>query len=380
MAVRLQKYMADCGVASRRECEDMIRLGRVKVNGSVVTTLPVLITPEKDRVTLDEAELENLKPEKLVYLLVNKPKGILVTRADPEDRKTIYELLKGIPQRVFPVGRLDMDSRGLLIMTNDGELSNRLTHPRYGVSKTYVVSVEGRIGEAGVEQLKKGIWLAPKHGKGAANRTEGFKVKILGREAGLTLLQIKLTESRNAEIRRVLANLGYRVRDINRVTLAERLHLGAIKPGQYRELTTTEVAWLYNVTSPQYRNAQTEATQTWYEQKEMDKERRRLESPNPEAVASPAKPKKYAPPQARSRTGQAVTVIRKAPGRDEARGPARDAERRLEREPSRDSVRGPARDSARGPTRGPTRRPFARNAPGHKPYGGSNNRRPSRGA
>src|SRR4051812_36017738 len=131
MKVRLQRFMADCGVASRRESEAMIAAGRVRVNGEVRTETPVMIEPGKDVVTVDEEQIgagtgEGLKEQNKVYFLLNKPKGILVTNYDPSDRKTVGELMQGIKERVFPIGRLDMDGRGALIMTNDGELANRL--------------------------------------------------------------------------------------------------------------------------------------------------------------------------------------------------------------------------------------------------------------
>src|SRR6185295_19107235 len=136
MKTRLQRFLADCGVASRRECEAMIQAGRVRVNGDIRTTMPVIVDPETDIISVDDKEVgeggtnatDRLKEQAKVYFLLNKPKGILVTTSDPEDRKTVHELMKGVSERVFPVGRLDMDSRGALIMTNDGELANRLTH------------------------------------------------------------------------------------------------------------------------------------------------------------------------------------------------------------------------------------------------------------
>src|SRR5262249_34899565 len=155
--------------------------------------MPVLIEPGKDVVTVDQEEISEdgstrgLKEQQKVYLLLNKPKGILVTNFDPSDRKTVGELMTGVKERVFPVGRLDMDSRGALIMTNDGELANRLTHPRFGVEKTYIVEVDGHVGPAELEKVKRGMWLGPTpQGRGAGRegggeRTERFKLSIVGR-------------------------------------------------------------------------------------------------------------------------------------------------------------------------------------------------------
>src|SRR5271170_3516888 len=188
MKIRLQRFMADCGVASRRECEAMIAGGRVRVNGKVLTEMPVMIDPAKDVITVDEEKIGTdtggaLKEQGKVYFLLNKPKGILATNYDPSQRKTVGELMAGVKERVFPVGRLDMDARGALIMTNDGELANRLTHPRYGVEKTYIVEVDGRVGHDDLEKIKRGMWIGTERGERAGGprraKSERFKVKLV---------------------------------------------------------------------------------------------------------------------------------------------------------------------------------------------------------
>jgi len=300
MKVRLQRFMADCGVASRRECEEMIAAGRVQVNGKTLTRMPVLIVPGEDVVTVDRQEISQdgstggLKEQTKVYLLLNKPKGILVTNFDPSDRKTVGELMTGIKERVFPVGRLDMDSRGALIMTNDGELANRLTHPRFGVEKTYVVEVDGRVGPTELEKVKRGMWLGPTpHGGGGGKgeRTEKFKLSIVGRERGRTILEVKLAEGKNREIRRVMARIGHVVRDLNRVAIAGKVTIENLKVGSYRPLTDKEVEWLYKASSPEFHGTKRAATQAWYEAKEMEKERKRLqrEAAEPKKSEAPAK-------------------------------------------------------------------------------------------
>lgn len=293
MKTRLQKFLADCGVASRRESENLIREGRVRVNGEVRTDMPVMIDPEKDMVTVDEQVVETegpLKEEAKVYYLLNKPKGILVTNYDPSDRKTVGELMEGVKERVFPVGRLDMDSRGALIMTNDGELANLLTHPRYGVEKTYIVEVEGKLSPAGVEKIKKGLWLGPERGAGPGERTERFKVKIVGRERGRTLLEVKISEGKNREIRRVMARVGHTVRDLNRVAIAGKVTTHGVKVGEYRKLTAEEVKWLYYASSREYQDKVRQSTQQWYEEKEMVKERKRLAREAADEAAGVRKP------------------------------------------------------------------------------------------
>jgi 23S rRNA pseudouridine2605 synthase len=287
MKTRLQRFMADCGIASRRECEALIQQGRVRVNGETRAQMPVLIDPEKDIVTVDGATVGAeaaggggggaLQEQDKVYYLLNKPKGILVTNYDPARRKTVGELMTGVKERVFPVGRLDMDSRGALLMTNDGELANRLTHPRYGVEKTYVVEVDGRVGPADIEKVKRGVWLGPENPRGhGAEKTERFHVKLLGRERGRTIMEVRLSESKNREIRRVMARIGHVVRDLNRVAIAGKITTRNLEPGKFRPLTPPEVKWLYHAASPEFHDRRKIATQEWYEQKEMAKERKRL--------------------------------------------------------------------------------------------------------
>lgn len=287
MKIRLQRFLADCGVASRRECEEMILSGRVLVNGKARTEMPVMIDPEKDIITFDGQTVDDargagdeigLREQSKVYYLLNKPKGILVTNYDPSDRKTVGELMAGVAERVFPVGRLDMDSRGALIMTNDGELANLLTHPRYGVEKTYVVEVDGRIGPSDIEKIKAGMWLGPERGTGHGIRTERFKVKVIGRERGRTIMEIKISEGKNREVRRVMARIGHPVRDLNRVAIGDKITIRGLEVGAYRPLTEAEVKWLYKVSSQEHHDRQKLETQQWYEAKEMEKERKRLET------------------------------------------------------------------------------------------------------
>ncbi len=279
MKVRLQKFMADCGVAARRKCEQLIVEGQVRVNGEVPLKLPVLIDPQKDVITVGDDVVEALKPEEPVYLLLYKPKGVLVTQNDPADRKTVHELLRGVSARLFPVGRLDMDSRGLVLMTNDGELANAISHPRYGVEKTYVVTVDARMSAEAVERVRGGIWLGPAHG-GRAVRAEGFKLRVLSRQRGKTMLEVKIAEGKNREFRRVLARFGFRVSDLFRVAIGEKITAAGLQPGEFRPLTAQELKWLRTVSAPEYHDRKRQATQKWFEQKEMAKERKRLQQPS----------------------------------------------------------------------------------------------------
>lgn len=230
---RIQKVMAAAGYGSRRACEDMVRAGLVRVNGKVVSELPVLVDTGADDIRI---EGRRLKQARLVYYLLHKPKGVLCTNSDPAGRVRAIDLLRGVRQRVYPVGRLDASSTGLLLMTNDGDLAERLTHPRYGVEKTYQATIAGRISGEAMEKMKKGVWLAEA-------KTQGAKVKALHRGHQESVLEIKLREGRNRHIRRVLARLGHKVLKLKRTRIGG-LSIRGLGPGSFRPLTTKEIALL----------------------------------------------------------------------------------------------------------------------------------------
>jgi len=235
---RLQKVMAEAGIASRRHCEEMILDGQVKVNGKVITELPCFVDPGHDIIIIGGRKLH---AEKKVYYLLNKPKKAICTNEDPQGRLRAIDLLPGVRQRVYPVGRLDNDSQGLLLMTNDGELANQLTHPRYGVVKTYLVELAEAISEDDVEKLKKGIHL--EQGKASAE-----KVVVIHSGPKQSMLEIWLREGRNRQIRRMLARLGYSVKQLTRIRIG-KLSLRGLGPGKFRELTEDEVKHLRFIVS-----------------------------------------------------------------------------------------------------------------------------------
>lgn len=236
---RLQKLLAAAGVASRRECEEMILEGRVAVNGKVVSTLPALVDPECDRIAVDG---QSLRVPRKVYFLLHKPKGVHCTNDDPAGRTRAIDLLPRIRERVFPVGRLDADSTGLLLLTNDGELAQRLTHPRYGVPKTYRVHLPGRVGKADIARLLKGVWLH----EGKA-QVLAASVIHAGRDG--SMIEVTLCEGRNREVRRVLAKLGYKVRKLVRIHMGP-LSLSGLAVGALRPLTPEEVRSLRTYRPP----------------------------------------------------------------------------------------------------------------------------------
>ena len=227
---RLQKIMAEAGIASRRACEEMIRQGHVTVNGKEVMKLPVLIDRHKDTIVVDGRKL---RPESKVYYLLNKPEKVFCTNSESEGRVRAIDLLTRVKKRVYPVGRLDADSRGLLLMTNDGELTNQLTHPRHEIEKVYVVRVRGYFQEEDIDRLRKGIYL---DGKKAKIET----VIIRKRNKNISHLQFTLKEGRNRQIRRMMARLGYPVVDLTRIRIGN-LTLKGLGPKKYRQLLPREL-------------------------------------------------------------------------------------------------------------------------------------------
>lgn len=230
---RLQKIMAEAGIASRRQCEQLIRDGEVRVNGQVRSELPVLVDRHADTISVSGRKL---RPEPKVYIILNKPKRVVCTNSDPEGRTRAIDLLPQVKERVYPVGRLDADSQGLLIMTNDGEFANLLTHPRYGVHKTYQVTINKRIASEDIETLKAGMYLR----RGPASMDT---IKILRRGHKETQMEITLREGRNRQIRVMLMRLGYRVKNLKRIRIGP-LELKGLGPGNFRPMTPHEINML----------------------------------------------------------------------------------------------------------------------------------------
>ncbi len=248
---RIQKVLANAGVASRRNVEEMILQGRVAVNGRVVVELPILIDPVRDKIKVDDepVRLGARETGKRIYLILNKPRGVHCTNVAQGEQTLAIDLLPpNLPGRVYPVGRLDAESKGLLLMTNDGDLTNRLTHPRYGVNKTYRAVVDGFVKPESLQGLEKGVWLADrKTGKGF--KTARTHVRIIRRAQDKSVLEISLREGRNRQVRRMLAKLGHKVRDLTRIKLGP-LTLEGLKPGECRTLAPRELKALRQTGQP----------------------------------------------------------------------------------------------------------------------------------
>lgn len=228
---RLNKIIARSGIASRRRADELISSGRVSVNGRIVTKSGSKAVWGIDTISVDDQRLPD--PPKKVYVLLNKPFGYVCTLHDPQGRPIIRDLLGDLKERVYPVGRLDFDTQGLLILTNDGELALRLTHPRFQVPRTYKVLVEGTIASQSLKKLRKGVLLDD-------GPTSPVRVRMLERDQGRSLLRITLFEGRSREIRRMFEAVGHKTIQLNRTGYGI-LRLGTLKVGKYRHLTNEEV-------------------------------------------------------------------------------------------------------------------------------------------
>ncbi len=228
--VRLNRFLASAGVCSRRAADELIAQGRISVNGAVQSELGHRVDPIRDEVAVDG---ERVQPEKRTYVLFNKPKDVVCTSARHEQRERVIDLVHGVRGRLFTVGRLDADSEGLILLTNDGAFAQRMAHPRYGVPKTYAVLVRGRVSDEAVAKARGGVWVAE-------GRTGGLQVRVERMSPDRTYMKVTLREGKNREIRRVFAKLGHNVLALKRVRIG-RLTLHGLRPGDHRFLSRAEV-------------------------------------------------------------------------------------------------------------------------------------------
>jgi len=233
--LRLQKVLAAAGVDSRRKCEELILDGAVCVNRSLVDKLPVFVDAEKDLITVNGRRIHTARK---VYFLLNKPKGVICTNSDPGGRKKAIDLV-GARERIFCVGRLDIDTTGLIMLTNDSELANRLTHPRYELAKSYVATIKGRVDGERLERLKKGIWLAE-------GKTSRASVKILKRSSTQSSVEITIRQGINRQIRRMLAKVGLAVKSLKRTKIG-KIDCTGLGVGKFRPLTKAELQYLKRI-------------------------------------------------------------------------------------------------------------------------------------
>ena len=231
--MRINKYLADCGVASRRKCDELIIQGKVKVNGKVTRELGLDIKPT------DVVLFENrvVRPSvKRVYYKLHKPKGYVTTASDEKGRKTVVELMRKVQERVYPIGRLDYDTEGLLILTNDGDITNILTHPKNAVKKTYIASVEGELTNVDVKTISKGVDIG-------GYITQPCSVQILDKDDKFTRVEVIISEGKNHQVKKMFEAVGKTVVFLKRVSIGE-IKLGGLARGEYKALTTKEIAYL----------------------------------------------------------------------------------------------------------------------------------------
>lgn len=230
--VRLQKFMAEQGVASRRKSEDLIRAGKVKVNGHIAE-IGMKINPRKDLVTVGKQKLTNVKNRKMVYIMLNKPRGYVTTVSDELGRKTVMDLLPDFGCRIYPVGRLDKDSEGLLLLTNDGSFTNCMTHPSHEYAKVYRVTVRPFVNDEILFNLRNGIEID-------GRKTAPCEVTVLTEEENRVVLEFILHEGRNRQIRKMCESQGLEVARLKRISIGP-IKLGMLKQGDYRELSEQDV-------------------------------------------------------------------------------------------------------------------------------------------
>ena len=234
--MRINKFLAESGVGSRRACDKIIEEGRVKINGKVCS-LGAEVDPMKDSVTFDGKKLGKVK--KFEYYIMNKPKGCVCTVKDDKGRKTVMDYLPPLNARVYPVGRLDYDSEGLLIFTNDGDFANRLTHPSNEIPKTYLVKIEGNIEENSLAKLRAGVVID-------GVKTKKCTIKVVDEFKDFTKMHVTITEGRNREIRKMFETVGKEVVFLKRIKIGD-LALHGLDRGECRKLTPDEIEYLKNV-------------------------------------------------------------------------------------------------------------------------------------
>lgn len=230
--IRLQKFMAEQGVASRRKSEDLIRAGKVKVNGHIAE-IGMKINPRKDLVTVGKQKLTNVKNRKMVYIMLNKPRGYVTTVSDELGRKTVMDLLPDFGCRIYPVGRLDKDSEGLLLLTNDGSFTNCMTHPSHEYAKVYRVTVRPAVNDEILFNLRNGIEID-------GRKTAPCEVTVLTEEENRVVLEFILHEGRNRQIRKMCESQGLEVARLKRISIGP-IKLGMLKQGDYKELSEQDV-------------------------------------------------------------------------------------------------------------------------------------------
>lgn len=235
--MRLQKYISKSGLCSRRKAEELIRDGKVSVNGILITDMGFKVNPNYDKVKVNN-KLINISDEK-IYIALNKPEKVITSAKDEKNRKTVLDFTKDIPQRIFPVGRLDYDTSGLIILTNDGDIANKLMHPRKKIYKKYLAYVKGVPNDSDLEKLRNGIVIDNR-------KTAKARAHLVNTNEKDSLIIIEIYEGRNHQIKKMCETIGHPVKRLKRVSVGE-IELGDLKVGEWRKLTQKEIEYLNNL-------------------------------------------------------------------------------------------------------------------------------------
>ncbi len=235
--MRIAKFMAAAGVASRRKSEELIRKGMVKVNGSYVYNPATNVNPEIDQIYVSGRKIQI--PDEKIYIMLNKPLDCVSTCADDKGRRTVLDYIKGIDQRIYPIGRLDFTTEGLLLLTNDGDLANKLMHPSHEVSKRYYVVVDSYVSPEEIKQLEHGVVIE-------GGKTAPARIKVMNAQEGRTELTIIIHEGRNRQVRHMFETIDKRVVFLKRISVGD-INLGPLKKGEYRFLTKEEINYLKSI-------------------------------------------------------------------------------------------------------------------------------------
>ncbi|MCQ2019710.1 pseudouridine synthase [Clostridium butyricum] len=238
MEERLQKFMASCGIASRRKCEELILLGKVKVNGNIIEELGFKVNPFEDIVEYDGRVIT--KEERKVYIMINKPEDVITSVKDEKDRKTVIDIVK-VNERIFPIGRLDYDSSGLILLTNDGELYNKIIHPRVELDKKYVAVVKGEVSLDDKEKFESGIDIG-----GYITAPAKLKMLEYSHRKDLSTIEVCIHEGKNRQIRKMCSAINHEVMSLKRVSIGN-IRLGQLKKGEYRYLNDEEMKYLMSL-------------------------------------------------------------------------------------------------------------------------------------
>ncbi|MGG7185715.1 pseudouridine synthase [Clostridium butyricum] len=238
MEERLQKYMASCGIAARRKCEELILLGKVKVNGNIIEELGFKVNPLEDIVEYDGRVIT--KEERKVYIMLNKPEDVITSVKDEKDRKTVIDIVK-VNERIFPIGRLDYDSSGLILLTNDGELYNKIIHPRVELDKKYVAVVKGEVSLDDKEKFESGIDIG-----GYITAPAKLKMLEYSHRKDLLTIEVCIHEGKNRQIRKMCSAINHEVMSLKRVSIGN-IRLGQLKKGEYRYLNDEEMKYLMSL-------------------------------------------------------------------------------------------------------------------------------------